>query len=112
MTFTLYSTFVWFAILDANRRNYLMKQASSALELDFYTKDKISLRMPVLNFMDKESILTWLEARELILEVGSRFQIRMQTYVTYFLILMIAQLLFIFAVASGLGVKPDVMTIE
>ena len=66
--------FLWYAFWDANRKLYLIKQASAALELDFYRKDYISIRMPVLNFMDRKSLLTWLETRKLIMETGSRFQ--------------------------------------
>ena len=65
--------FLFYAFWDGNRKLYLIKQASAALELDFYRKDQISVRMPVLNFMDRKSLLTWLETRKLILETGSRF---------------------------------------
>ena len=65
--------FLWYAFWDANRRISLMRQASYALELDFHSKDEVSVRMPTINFLDRESLLSWLEARKLILETGSRF---------------------------------------
>ena len=65
--------FLWFAFWDSNRRIYLMQKISNALELDLYTKDKVTVRMPTLNFLDTQSLLTWLEARKLVLETGNRF---------------------------------------
>lgn len=67
------SNLLWFAFCDAKRRIWLMRQLSSCLELDFNIKDRITVRMPTLNFMDTSSMLTWLEARKLVLEIGQRF---------------------------------------
>ena len=79
--------FLWYAVWEANRRIYLMREISNSIELDFLKKDKTSIRMPTLNFMDKKSLMTWLEARKLVLITGSRFQIRIQLYVSYFIIM-------------------------
>ena len=79
--------FLWYALWDANRKIYLMRQVSNSIELDFLKKDKTEVRMPTLNFMDKKSLMTWLEARKLVLTTGSRFQIRIQYYVTYYIML-------------------------
>lgn len=73
ITTAMNALFLWFAFWDANRRIYLMRAVSNSLELDLQTKDKITVRMPTLNFLDTESILTWLEARKLVLETGNRF---------------------------------------
>merc|ERR1712113_104913 len=67
--------------------------------------------MPVLNFMDTRSLLTWLETRKLILEMGERFQVRIQLYTSYYILVCAASLLFIFAVMSGI-VESDILTIE
>lgn len=103
--------FLWFAFWDANRRIYLMRLLSSALEIDFHTKNKTSIRMPSLNFMDTKSLLTWLEARKLVLETGNRFQIRIQYHVSYFLLVVSAQLALIFAVL-GTFIPSDILTME
>ena len=68
--------FLWIAYWDANRRNFLMVKLSNSLELDFHTKNSITVRLPTINFFDTESLLSWLEARKLVLEIGNRFQIR------------------------------------
>ena len=67
--------FLWFAFWDAYRRIYLMKQASKALET-VHQKDPVSIKMPIINFLDRKSIISWLEARKMILETGARFQTR------------------------------------
>ena len=67
---------LWFALWDANRRIYLMRKVSQSIELNFHTKDKVEVRMPTLNFMDTQSLMTWLEARKLVLTTGVRFQLR------------------------------------
>lgn len=68
--------------------------------------------MPVFNFLDKKSILTWLEVRKMILETGARFQTRIQYYASFHLVIFLVMAGFIFAAASGLGVSFTVFTIE
>ena len=65
--------FLWIASYDARRRNHIMEGLTSALELDFHTKNSVSVRFPTINFLDPNSMITWLEARKLVLETGSRF---------------------------------------
>ena len=90
--------FTWLAYVDASRRNSLMKMLSNSLELSIYTKDAISVRFPTLNFFDTQSILTLLEARKVVLEIGNRFQIRIVIFMSYFLAILIGTLCFMFAV--------------
>lgn len=68
--------FLWNAFWDANRRITIMKWISNSLEITFIEKDPTTLRIPTFNFMDKQSLLTWLEARKVALEVGARYQRR------------------------------------
>jgi hypothetical protein len=70
------------------------------LNLSFHSKDSITIRLPVFNLVDPESIVTWIELRHLILEAGSRFQIRIQIYSAFFIIIIWYGLdLFLFATA-------------
>ena len=73
---TANSIFLWFSFWDANRRIWLMRQVTGSLELSFHTKDKTAIRMPTVNFMDTQSLLSWLETRKLVLDTGERFQVR------------------------------------
>ena len=70
------------------------------------------MKMPIINFLDRKSILTWLEVRKMILETGARFQTRIQYYASFHLIVFFVMAGFIFAVFSGLGLSFSVFTIE
>ena len=67
--------------------------------------------MPIFNFLDKESLLSWLEARRLVLDIGARFQVRIQYYSSYFMLIFIAMTVYFFMVATGLGLDYDAFTI-
>jgi len=73
---TANAEFLWNAFWDANRRIKIMSWISNALEINFVEKNSMTIRMPTVNFMDKQSLLTWLEARKVALEVGPRYQNR------------------------------------
>ena len=110
--FTTVSTmFIWMAYWDAKRRNYLMEKLSNCIELDFHLKDSVTVRFPTINFFDTQSLLSWLDARKLVLEIGSRFQIRISFDFSFFLLIEACMLIFLFATASGL-VDFQVMRIE
>ena len=102
--------FLYFSFYDAFRRVWLMRQLSKSLE-SLNSKSGVDLKLPIINFMDKESLLSWLEARRLVLEIGGRFQVRIQYYSSYFLIIFIMMTVFIFMAASGLGIDMSYLTI-
>merc|ERR1719273_772179 len=54
-------TFLAMSYTDANRRNYMMQKLSQSLEFDFHSKDIISVRMLTINFLDTQSLLSWLK---------------------------------------------------
>ena len=93
--------FLWIAFNDANRRNYLMEKLSNSLEFDFHKKNSITVRLPTINFLDPRSLLTWLEARKVVLELGARFQKRVHIYTTYWLVITASLLFLLFAVING-----------
>jgi hypothetical protein len=68
--------FMNIAVIDASRKNMMMERMSQVLDLSFHAKDEITIRLPVFNLVDPESIVTWIELRKLILQTGSRFQVR------------------------------------
>lgn len=79
--------FLEIALVDITRRNYQMQLLSSALEVNFHEKNGITIRLPTLNFIDPKTMTAWLEARKLVLDIGSRFIVRIQYYLaTYFAI--------------------------
>ena len=101
--------FLVIAFRDANRRNYCMKKLSESLEFEFYKKDATSVRLPVINFLDTQTLISWLEARRIILEIGYRFQLRVQTYISYFIVIDAVMLTLLFALGSGI-ISDDIMS--
>ena len=74
LMFTFFNvTFLWIAYFDAWRRNALMMHLTQSLELFFYDKKSISVRFPTINFLDTETLLSWLDARRVALDIGVRF---------------------------------------
>ena len=103
--FTFYTVnliFFWIAFIDSHRRNYIMKKLSQSLEFNFHTKDYISVRQPTINFLDTQTISSWLEARKLNLELGIRFQTRVQMYMTSYIVIDLILLALLIAEQSGL----------
>ena len=106
-----YSIFLYAAFNDANRRNALMKSLSNSLEIDFNKKDSVSIRLPTINFFDPQSLQSWLEARKVVLDIGSRFQIRMMFYVSTCIIIAALMIALIFAVEMGF-IHKELMNTE
>ena len=67
------------------------------------------MRLPIVNFLDTKTILSWLAARKIILDIGNRFQIRVQIFISYFIAIDAVMLLMLFGMASGF-ISGDVMT--
>ena len=74
--YTVNILFLFVAYNDANRRNAGMQRLSQSLEFDFHQKDSISIRLPVINFLESKSLLSWLAARKIVLDMGFRFELR------------------------------------
>ena len=92
--------FVNFAMSDADKKNLMMLRLSQCIDLFFHNKDSITIRFPVINIVDPKSIMTWLEIRKLVLATGSRFQIRIEIYTAFFMLITFLLDLTVFAAAS------------
>jgi len=80
------------------------------LEVDINRKTGVGVRMLSLNFMHPPSLLTWLEMRRMVFDVGKRFHIRIQGCLVCFILLIVSQILFPFAAMMGyINMEPLVM---
>ena len=102
LTNLMNSSFTIYAFWDANRRIRIMRYLSNCLELDFDRKNRTTVRFPTLNFIDRRSLLTWLQARTIILDTGRRFSLRIEYFFSYFIVMVSIALMFLFAVASAM----------
>ena len=85
-----------------------MAMLSNSLELSIYAKDSVTVRFPTLNFLCPQSVLSLLEARKVVLEIGSRFQIRIYIYMSALLGITVALMTYLFGMGSGL-ISQDLM---
>ena len=64
-------------------------QITDSLTVDYSKKRHISIKYPTINFFDAQSLATWLEARKIALNMGSRYTLRVH-YITLCLIILVA----------------------
>ena len=94
-------TFLVIAFNSANRMNYMMTALSNSLEICFSKKNAISVFLPTINFLEPESLQAWLETRRLTLDLGYRYQVRLQMFMSGNLIAVGCSIALLFAVGSG-----------
>ena len=93
--------FVESVALDVTRRLKVTQLLSEALEVDINRKTGVGVRMLSINFMHPPSLLTWLEMRQMVFDVGKRFYIRIQGDIVCFMIVIAGQIVFPALVAHG-----------
>ena len=71
-------------VVDLNRRTALLESVSESLEMDKGRKSKVTVQMPVFNYIDSVSMVSWVQARQLVLHVGTTFARRMYIYTSVF----------------------------
>ena len=84
--------FVSMATVDFRRRNYVSNLLTGMLEVDINRKKSVEARMLSINFMDPPSLLTWLELRRLVQQVGLRFYLRIQGNILIYMIFLGGQI--------------------
>ena len=77
--------FVIAASTNQKRQNYMMIQLTKCLEVDMQKKTETSVLLPLVNYMHPPSLLTWMNVRDLVLDTGQRFVIRLQMYNVIFI---------------------------
>lgn len=65
------------------------------LEVDLNRKSTIAIKLGSLNFVDPSSLMTWMEMRQMIFDVGKRFFIRLEGDIIAFTICVIIELVFV-----------------
>ena len=77
------------ARVDYKRRSYLMDVLNSTIQAcDGIKFDRPELIvMPLFNFLDQRSILTWLDVRSVFITAGARYALRIEIYLGIFIII-------------------------
>eukprot|EP00347_Sterkiella_histriomuscorum_P019299 403342181 len=80
-------SFLQMAITDMKRRRLSMIVCETHLEANRHkVKDKYKAT-PLINFFDPRTLLSWIDARIMYLDLGKRFFIRLESYAQFFLII-------------------------
>jgi len=69
-------------VLDARRAAYALTQLTYAMENNNFRKNYGSIGNPLFNFMDLTSLLTWMDLRTLIMDIGFKYRLRIHIYST------------------------------
>jgi len=78
----------------------MMVQLTKCLEVDMQKKTDTSVLLPLFNYMHPSSLLSWMNVRDLVLDTGQRFVIRLQMYNVIFIGVFALMLTFMIAVGS------------
>jgi len=73
------------AAIDSYRITYSVTQLTYTMENNNFRKNYESIMNPLFNFMDLTSLLTWMDLRSLIMDVGFKFRLRIYIFTTAFL---------------------------
>jgi hypothetical protein len=84
LTYFSYYNFLFLnaCLQDLSRRSFITKMLGSFLQVDVNRKETLSIQMLSLNFMDPNSLMTWLEMRKMAFDVGLRFSLRVKSSLT------------------------------
>ena len=79
-----------FAVLqDFSRRSFVSEKLTEMLEVDLNRKTTVGIKLCSLNFVDPSSLLTWMELRKMVFDVGKRFYIRLEGDIVAFSVCLI-----------------------
>lgn len=79
-----------------------MNWLSGSLEIDSSTKDAISIQIPVVNFLDSDSLVAWFKVRNVCLRLGTNFENRINVYMHLFSLVTLALNVFFLLVLCNL----------
>jgi hypothetical protein len=76
--------FMFSVFQDFSRRAYTAERLTEMLEVDLNRKTTVGIKLCSLNFVDPASLLTWMELRKMVFDVGKRFYIRLEGNIVAF----------------------------
>ncbi|CDW86982.1 UNKNOWN [Stylonychia lemnae] len=78
--------FLEIGVIDMKRKKFTMKLMEAILEPNRFKLKKYEKVFPLLNYFDPQTLLSWMDMRIMILDVGRRFTIRIELYASVYLI--------------------------
>lgn len=99
---TVNAIFMFAVLQDLSRRDFAAQRLTEMLEVDLNRKSTIGIKLCSLNFVDPASLLTWMEIRKMIFDVGKRFYIRLEGDIFAFSACFIIELVIVLAKLNGI----------
>jgi hypothetical protein len=87
---------------DFSKRSYVNERLTEMLEVDVNRKSTVAIKLGSLNFVDPGSLLTWMEMKRMVFDIGKRFAIRLEGDIVAFSIIFIVEIGFILLKLNGL----------
>eukprot|EP00347_Sterkiella_histriomuscorum_P000736 403374702 len=84
--FWVNSFFLSIGIYDMKRRFYQMEVCDTMLEPNRFKIKKNLQLYPTINYFDPQSLMSWFDLRMMVLDIGQRFSVRIQLYMSLYLI--------------------------
>ena len=78
-----------------------MRMLGDSLQVNFEDKKALSIILPCVNFADSMTVISWLQARRLVLDTGRRFTRRIHFYLAYLFVVCSAVLVYCLGSLSG-----------
>jgi hypothetical protein len=91
----LNAVFLVAILQDFSRRSFVSEKLTEMLEVDINRKSTVALKLGSLNFVDPSSLLTWMEMRRMVFDIGKRFFIRLEGDIVAFSICILIEMGFI-----------------
>lgn len=84
--FYLNLVFLVLGVVDLVRRLYFMKTLDTNLETNRFKINGYYKLLPLLNFFDPKSLISWMNMRLLLNDIGYRFYLRIQLYYSVYIL--------------------------
>ncbi|CDW82679.1 UNKNOWN [Stylonychia lemnae] len=89
VTYSVNQEFLRIGMIDMKRRLFLMRICEYILEPNKHKVKGVFKVFPLINYFDPQTLLSWMDMRQMLLDVGKRFHIRIELYIQMYLIVYI-----------------------
>lgn len=79
-------SFIEIGVIDMKRKKFMMKGLEVMLEPNRSKVKNIYRLLPLFNYFDPQTLMSWIDLRMMALDVGKRFLIRIELYSGLYLI--------------------------
>jgi len=95
---------------DFARKRGVMTLLNEMLDIDINRKSTFGIRLCSLNFVDPASLLSWMQMRRMVIDVGKRFSVRLEGDILAFIVANVIEfILIILKIYDVLDLAPLIL---